>query len=99
MFKIGITGSIGTGKTTANLFVLFNIPVFDADREIKELLNREEIKKKLERIWPHIIENNEINKGKLKLLYFQTKKKNKIRKFTPFFRNRKKFVIYMLIKY
>ena len=78
MFKIGITGSIGTGKTTvANLFVLFNIPVFDADREIKELLNREEIKKKLERIWPHIIENNEINKGKLKLIIFSNKKKNK----------------------
>ena len=39
MYKIGITGSIGTGKTTvANQFALFNIPVFDADKEIKKIL-------------------------------------------------------------
>ena len=38
MYKIGITGSIGTGKTTiANMFALFNIPIFDADREIREI--------------------------------------------------------------
>ena len=46
MFKIGITGSIGTGKTTvANMFALFKIPVFDADKEIKKILNNEEINK------------------------------------------------------
>ena len=38
MYKIGITGSIGTGKTTiANMFSLFNIPIFDADKEIKKI--------------------------------------------------------------
>ncbi len=37
MYKIGITGSIGTGKTTiANIFALFKIPIFDADKEIKK---------------------------------------------------------------
>ena len=42
MYKIGITGSIGTGKTTiANMFALFNIPIFDADKEIKKILNSE----------------------------------------------------------
>ena len=93
MFKIGITGSIGTGKTTvANLFVLFNIPVFDADREIKELLNNEKIKKKLKSTWPHIIENNEINKGKLKLIIFSNKKeKEKLEKLLyPFLEVEKK---------
>ena len=39
MFKIGITGSIGTGKTTiANIFALFNIPIFDADQDIIKIL-------------------------------------------------------------
>ena len=48
MIKIGITGSIGTGKTTiANTFALFNIPIFDADREIKKLLSKKEIKQKM----------------------------------------------------
>ena len=41
MYKVGITGSIGTGKTTiANIFALFKIPVFDADREIKNILKK-----------------------------------------------------------
>ena len=47
MYKIGITGSIGTGKTTtANLFGLFNIPIFNADKEIKTLLDCKKIKEK-----------------------------------------------------
>ena len=37
MYKIGITGSIGTGKTTvAKMFALFKVPIFDADEEIKK---------------------------------------------------------------
>ena len=41
MIKIGITGSIGAGKTTiANIFTLFKIPVFDADQEIKKILKK-----------------------------------------------------------
>ena len=48
MYKIGITGSIGTGKTTiANIFALFNIPIFDADKEIKNILKKKKIKKKI----------------------------------------------------
>ena len=48
MYKIGITGSIGTGKTTiANVFALFKIPIFDADREIKNILRKKEIIQKL----------------------------------------------------
>ena len=51
MYKIGITGSIGTGKTTiANTFAFFNIPIFNADREIKKILERREIKQKLKGI-------------------------------------------------
>ncbi len=79
MIKIGITGSIGTGKTTvAKMFALFKIPVFDADEEIKKILNSEEIKKKLKKIWPQTIKKNGIDKPKLKSIVFSNKKEKKI---------------------
>ena len=41
MYKIGITGSIGTGKSTiAKIFSLLGIPVHDSDKEVKELLEQ-----------------------------------------------------------
>ena len=47
MFKIGITGSIGTGKTTiASVFASLKVPIFNADKEIKIILNNDRIKKK-----------------------------------------------------
>tara|TARA_Y100000022_G_scaffold190833_1_gene191380 strand:- start:182 stop:796 length:615 start_codon:yes stop_codon:yes gene_type:complete len=74
MYKIGITGSIGTGKTTiANLFALFKVPIFDADKEIKKILNSEKIKQKIQNKWPHVIRGNEINKSKLKSIIFSNK--------------------------
>jgi dephospho-CoA kinase len=49
MLKIGITGSIGAGKSTvAGIFKVLGVPVFDADATAKNILNsdpllREEI--------------------------------------------------------
>ena len=74
MYKIGITGSIGTGKTTiANLFALFKVPIFDADKEIKKILNSEKVKQKIKNKWPHVIKKNKINKSKLKSIIFSNK--------------------------
>ena len=71
MYKIGITGSIGTGKTTiANIFALFKIPIFDADREIKKILKRKEIKQNLKKIWPLIVKKDHIDKLKLREIIF-----------------------------
>ncbi len=71
MYKIGITGSIGTGKTTiANLFAFFNIPIFDADQEIKKILKKKEVKQRLKKIWPLIIKRDHIDKLKLKEIIF-----------------------------
>jgi dephospho-CoA kinase len=40
MLKVGITGGIGSGKTTVcKIFELLNIPVFYADEEAKKLMN------------------------------------------------------------
>tara|TARA_Y100000022_G_C13128785_1_gene319376 strand:+ start:109 stop:714 length:606 start_codon:yes stop_codon:yes gene_type:complete len=78
MYKIGITGSIGTGKTTtARLFGLFNIPIFDADNEIKNLLNSEKIKEKLKNKWPKIVSGDIIDKKKLKSIIFSNKNEKK----------------------
>ena len=80
MYKIGITGSIGTGKTTiANIFALFNIPIFDADREIKKILTKKETKQKLKNIWPLVIQKDQVDKLKLRKIIFSNnieKKKN-----------------------
>lgn len=40
MLKIGITGGIGSGKTTVcGIFRVLGIPVYDADSEAKKLMN------------------------------------------------------------
>ena len=78
MYKIGITGSIGTGKSTvANMFAMFKIPVFDADKEIKKILNNKEVIQKLSIIFPSIIKKNNIDKSKLKTTIFSNKNEKK----------------------
>ena len=40
MFKVGITGGIGSGKSTVcRVFMIMGIPVFEADSIAKELMN------------------------------------------------------------
>lgn len=80
MYKIGVTGTIGAGKTTiASMFAKFNIPIFDADIEIKEILTRKEIKNKIKKIWPSAFKDQEINKNKLKSIIFSnTNEKKKL---------------------
>mgnify|MGYP001190999520 FL=1 len=82
MYKIGITGSIGTGKTTiANIFALFKIPIFDADQEIKNILKKKEIKQKLKNIWPLIVKKDQIDKLKLReIIFSNNNEKNKLEK-------------------
>ena len=41
MIIIGITGSIGMGKTTvSNMLKILKIPVFDSDKKVKEILEK-----------------------------------------------------------
>jgi dephospho-CoA kinase len=45
MLRIGITGGIGSGKSTVcEIFLRFGIPVFNADNEAKKLLEQKEVK-------------------------------------------------------
>lgn len=49
MLKIGLTGGIGSGKTTvANIFKVLGVPVFDADSVAKQVMETNpELKQKL----------------------------------------------------
>ena len=54
MLKIGITGGIGSGKSTvAKVFEVLGIPVYYADDAAKKLMNEdEELKQKVQKaIW------------------------------------------------
>ena len=78
MYKIGITGSIGTGKTTiAKMFARFKIPVFDADSEIRKILARKIIKKEIKNTWPSVLKAKNLNKEKLRKIIFTHKSEKK----------------------
>ena len=57
MIIIGITGSIGMGKSTvANMLKQFKIPVFDSDKEVRDILeNNNAVKKQIYDLWPDVI--------------------------------------------
>ena len=50
-------------NTVAKMFALFKVPIFDADEEIKKILNSEKVKQKIQDKWPHVIRGNEIDKS------------------------------------
>ena len=40
MMRVGITGGIGSGKSTAcEIFAELGVPIYDCDREAKRLMN------------------------------------------------------------
>jgi len=72
MLKIGLTGNIGSGKTTiAMVFKILGIPVYHADDEAKKLLLLPEIIDKLINKYGNtILTNNIIDRKKLAALVF-----------------------------
>ena len=83
MIIIGITGSIGMGKTTvSNMFKILRIPVFDSDQKVKEILEKNhDIIQKISKIWPDSVLSNQkqkkINKEALSNNIFKSKKERK----------------------
>ena len=83
MIIIGITGSIGTGKTTVSKMLnILNIPVFDSDKKVKEILDKNHLViKNISKIWPDVISTNQIqrkiNKVDLGNKIFKNKKERK----------------------
>ena len=76
MIIIGITGSIGTGKSTiASMMRILNFKVHDSDLEVKKILeNNQLVKNKIKKKWPNVIffKGNEqfIDKKKLSDIVF-----------------------------
>lgn len=66
MKVIGLTGGIGSGKTTvSNMFKDLGIPVYIADIEAKKLMNTsKDVKQKIISLFsPKAYENNELNRS------------------------------------
>ncbi|MCG6186895.1 dephospho-CoA kinase [Maribellus maritimus] len=84
--KIGITGGIGSGKSTiCNIFKLLGVPVFEADTIAKQLLDSDsKIKTKLIHLFGEGIymDNGRVNRKKLANIIFndniQLEKMNKM---------------------
>ena len=77
MIIIGITGSIGMGKSTiASMLKCFNIPIHDSDHEVKKMLeNSRLVIEKIKKEWPNVIDIKEgkevVNKSNLGEIIFK----------------------------
>ena len=105
MIKIGITGSLSSGKTTASKFLSNKRgPLFNADAVVRKLYQNKSFKSKISKKFK--IENNNHIKHSIKKLVFTNKNKlrklekiihpivrREMRKFTIMNRN-KKFLFY-----
>lgn len=77
MLKIGITGGIGSGKSTVcSIFLKLGIPVYQADVEAKKLYADPEIKMKISVLFgDEIYQNGSLDRKKLASIVFQDKEK------------------------
>lgn len=78
MLKIGLTGGIGSGKTTvAQIFERLHIPVFYADDESKSILNTNlQLQHKLKAEFGEAVyQNNQLAREKLAAIVFNDKEK------------------------
>lgn len=78
MLKVGITGGIGSGKTTvAKIFETLGIPVYYADDAARRIMNENEMlrNKIIEQFGPETYINKELNRKQLSSLIFNNEEK------------------------
>ena len=76
MIILGVTGSIGMGKTEAGkYFIKNNVDVFDCDKEIATFYNKKDTISEIKKNFPSTVYNNKVNKNALANIVFNDKKK------------------------
>ena len=79
MIILGITGSVGMGKTEAGkYFVNSNIDVFDCDKEIANFYKKKDTIIEIKKKFPSAIFNNKVDKDALANIVFNDKGKLKL---------------------
>lgn len=76
---IGLTGGIGSGKTTiANHFIALGIPVYIADEAGRKMMQSQEILDRIkEKFGVSVFEENQLNRAKLAEIVFNSPEKLK----------------------
>ncbi|MCB0473493.1 MAG: dephospho-CoA kinase, partial [Flavobacteriaceae bacterium] len=80
MIRVGLTGGIGSGKSTvARCFLEFGIPVYYADDEAKKLMHSSKVirKRLVSEFGEAVYEKNELNRQYLASLIFNNPEKLK----------------------
>ena len=78
MIILGVTGSVGMGKTEAGkYFIRNNIDVFDCDKKIATFYNKKDTIIKIKQKFPTTIFNNKVDKNVLAKIVFNDKLKLK----------------------
>ena len=76
MIILGVTGSVGMGKTEASKYFAKNsIDVFDCDKEIAAIYNKKETIIEIKKKFPSTVYNNKVDKNALANIVFNDKKK------------------------
>lgn len=72
MLKVGLTGNIGSGKSTiARIFEVLGVPVYHADEEAKKFLNQTDVVDKLQKHFgDSILRDGEIDRKELAEVVF-----------------------------
>jgi dephospho-CoA kinase len=76
MLIVGLTGGIGSGKTTvAKLFEALNIPVYNSDTEAKKLMTKSKIiqRRLIKKFGDNVYKDNTLNKEYLASIIFNDK--------------------------
>ena len=77
---IGLTGGIGSGKSTvANYIASKGIPVYIADEEAKKIMEREDVKQKIQNLFSESVLNDDTSLNRKKIAEFVFNNPEKLR--------------------